>query len=155
MRIFVDSIVIAANEQIIICLKYLKDKNQFVLVTSNGSRPRKYWKEAVQYINSVNLSVHFEFVNDQKLLENIEEICNHFDEHNDDHWLEIKLMSPPQFVERAVNLRDNILNNTTINKPGANNRVKGSVSLVPIRSLGDSGNLVEYTTEQLQLLQNQ
>lgn len=136
-------------------LKYLKSKDQWVLVTTNGSRPRKYWVEAAQYINSVNLSVHFEFVDEAKLIGNIEEICNHFDSHDDDHWLEIKLMSPPQFVERAINLKQAILEKTTISKLGANNRIKGVISLVPIRSLEDSGELVDYTFEQLQLLQNQ
>ncbi len=136
-------------------IKYLKNRNQFILVTSNGSRPRKYWKDAIQYINSVNLSVHFEFADENKLINNIEEICRHFDEHDDDHWLEIKLMCTPISINRAVALRDNIKNNTTMMKIGANNRIKGAISLVPIRSLGDSGVLVDYTTEQLSILQSQ
>lgn len=136
-------------------IKYLKSHNQWILITTNGSRPRKYWKEAVNYINSVNLSVHFEFVNETKLLGNIEEICNHFNEHDDDHWLEIKLMATPESLIRAVALKETIRNNTSIHELGANNRIKGAVSLVPIRSLGNSGTLVEYTEEQLKLLQQQ
>lgn len=136
-------------------LKYLKSKNQWTLITTNGSRPRKYWKEAVQYINSINLSVHFEFIDESKLLNNIEEICNHFDEHDDDHWLEIKLMCTPISIDRAIKLKDMIKQNTSMMKNGANNRIKGAISFVPIRSLADSGVLVDYTTEQLQLLQIQ
>ena len=136
-------------------IKYLKERNQFVLVTSNGSRPRKYWKDAIQHINSVNLSVHFEFAEESKLLVNIEEICQHFDDHDDDHWLEIKLMCNPQSINRALVLRDDIKNKTTMLSNGANNRIKGAISLVPIRSLEDGGVLVDYTKEQLELLQTQ
>ncbi len=135
-------------------LEYLRNHNQWVLVTTNGSRPRSYWKKAIEYINSVNLSVHFEFVDEGKLLGNIAEICNHFDEHNDDHWLEIKLMAPPQFVTRAVALREKIKTDTTLETPGANGRNKGTMSIVPIRGK-DGVTLVDYSEEELKLLQSQ
>jgi organic radical activating enzyme len=143
------------NPDFLAFLEYLKKRNQYVLVTTNGSLPRKYWQRAIQYINSVNLSVHFEFADEQKLLANIEEICNHFDEHNDDHWLEIKLMAPPQFVERAVALREQINATTSLSVYGANGRIKGIVSIVPIRSLNDGGELVDYTEEQIKIIQTQ
>ena len=43
----------------------------------------------------------------------------------------------------------------TLDRPGANNRIKGMLSLVPIRSIGDSGTLVEYTEEQLDIFRTQ
>lgn len=136
-------------------IQHLKARNQYVLVTTNGSRPAKYWKEAMHSINSVNLSVHFEFADDKKVFKNIEAICNHFDENDGDFWLEIKLMTPPQFFDRSLALRDAILKDTTITTPGKNGRMKGTVSVVPIRTIGDSGALVDYTEEQLKVLQNQ
>ena len=135
-------------------LRYLKTKDQWVLVTSNGSRPRSYWRQAIPYINSVNLSVHFEYVDEAKMLDNIAEICDHFDRHADDHWLEIKLMSLPQFIERAVALRDTINAVTTLATPGANDRIKGVVSIVPIRST-DGSTLIEYSDDVIKLIQNQ
>ncbi len=135
-------------------VKYLHSRNQWVLVTTNGSRPRSYWKEAIKYINSVNLSVHFEFSKDQRILENIEEICDYFDKHNADHWLEIKLMSPPQFVQNALALKEKIKELTKLKDFGANGRIKGVVSIVPIRS-SDGSTLIEYTEEDMKLIQNQ
>jgi len=140
-------------------LKHLKDKNQWTMVTSNGTRDYKYWGEAVKYLNSINLSAHFDGLQDEKdedrFVKNIEAICKHFDEDDDDHWLEIKLMAPPQYINRALKLREKIKTLGTLDKPGANNRIKGMLSLVPIRSLGDSGTLVEYTEEQLEIFKNQ
>jgi organic radical activating enzyme len=141
-------------------LKYLKSKNQWTMVTTNGTRDYKYWSEAVQYLNSINLSAHFDGLlterEEDRFVKNVQAICKHFDEHNDDHWLEIKLMAPPQYVDRAFNLKKKILENTTISQPGANDRIKGFLSLVPIRGMfGNSGKLIEYTEEQLTKFQYQ
>jgi len=136
-------------------LKYLKSKKQWVLVTTNGSRPGKYWAEAIEYVNSVNLSVHFEYAEEEKVLKNIKAICNHFDQHDDDHWLEIKLMAAPQHFDRAIAFKKEILNTSSLSLVGANNRIKGVVSIVPIRSIGDSGTVVKYSEEQLKLIQQQ
>lgn len=140
-------------------LKHLKNKNQWIMITSNGTRDHKYWAEAVKYLNSINLSAHFDGLLDDKdedrFVRNIDAICKHFDEHDDDHWLEIKLMAPPEYIERALKLKDKIKALGTLDRPGANGRIKGILSLVPIRSLGDSGTLVEYTDEQLDFFKNQ
>jgi hypothetical protein len=129
------------------------------MITTNGTRDYKYWEETAKYVNSINLSAHFDGLKDEKdedrFVRNVEVICQHFDEHNDDHWLEIKLMAPPQYIDRALKLRDKITALGTLDKPGANNRIKGVLSLVPIRSIGDSGALVQYTDEQLELFKNQ
>jgi pyruvate-formate lyase-activating enzyme len=140
-------------------LTHLKSRDQWIMLTSNGTRDHKYWAEAVQYLNSINLSAHFDGLLDEKdedrFVRNIEAICKHFDEHDDDHWLEIKLMAPPQYIDRALKLRDKIKALGTLDRPGANNRIKGMLSLVPIRSIGDSGTLVEYTEEQLDIFRTQ
>jgi sulfatase maturation enzyme AslB (radical SAM superfamily) len=147
------------HPQFLDMLQYLKSRNQWTMVTSNGTRDHKYWSIAAENLNSVNLSAHFDGLKDEKdedrFVRNVEVICKHFDEHNDDHWLEVKLMAPPQYIDRALKLRDKIAALGTLDKPGANNRIKGVLSLVPIRSLGDSGALVQYTDEQLELFKNQ
>ena len=129
------------------------------MVTTNGTRDHKYWSEASQYLNSINMSAHFDGLQDEKdedrFVRNIEAICKHFDEHDDDHWLEVKLMAPPKYIDRAVKLRDKIKALGTLDKPGANGRIKGMLSLVPIRSLGDSGTLVDYTEEQIEIFRTQ
>lgn len=141
-------------------LKHLKIKNQWVLVTSNGSRSNKFWKEAVKYINSVNMSAHFASMdeipgNEDRFLENCKTIMEHHDAVDGDHWLEIKLMTPPGYLDRARQLQDRILSLDMLHKPGANNRVKGSLSLVPIRGLTDSSQLMEYSDNELEFFKQQ
>ena len=140
-------------------LKHLKSRNQWTMVTSNGTRDHKYWSEAVKYLNSINLSAHFDGLKDEKdedrFVRNVEAICKHFDENDDDYWLEVKLMAPPQHLDRALKMREKIKALGTLDRPGANGRIKGVLSLVPIRSMGDSGTLVNYTEEQLEFFRNQ
>jgi len=141
-------------------LKYLKSRNQWVLVTTNGSRSTKFWKEAAKYINSINMSAHFESMdlfpgNEQRFVDICEIIMAHHDSVDDDHWIEIKLMAPPGFIERAKQTEQKILNLNMIDKPGANNRPKGTLSLVPIRDINDSSKLVGYSDAELELMRNQ
>lgn len=140
-------------------LKFLKSKNQWTMVTSNGTRDHKYWSLAAENINSINLSAHFDGLLNEKdedrFVRNVESICKHFDEHDDDHWLEVKLMAPPQHLNRALKMREKIKSLGTLDKPGANNRIKGALSLVPIRGIESSGELITYTTEQLSMFKNQ
>lgn len=136
-------------------IKYLKLNEQFILVTSNGSRNPTFWKEAVRYINSVNLSAHFESIDKEKFLEILTIILDWHDTHIDDHWIEVKLMAPPGKVYEAINFKHQIEQIGRLDKPGANKRTKGVCSLVPIRSLEDSGQLTNYSDEELQWFQNQ
>ena len=134
-------------------LRYLKARNQWVLVTTNGTRPRKYWQEAAPFINSINLSVHFEYAQEWKLRDNIEEICDHFDHHDDDHWIEIKVMAPPGQVSRAVAFRDMIDSTALLSTIGANGKIKGVVSIVPIRL--HNAAVADYAPDEIVLIQNQ
>lgn len=147
------------HPQFLDLLEYLKSRNQWTMVTSNGTRDHRYWSRAVKHLNSINLSAHFDGLRDgddeARFIRNIEAICAHFDQHDDDHWLEIKLMSPPQHFERALSLRDRIRALGIIDKPGANGRIKGVLSMVPIRTIAGGGRLAEYTERQLGILQNQ
>lgn len=140
-------------------MAHLSARKQWTMVTTNGTRDHKYWAQAAEHLNSINLSAHFDGLTTEKeedrFVRNIAAICKHHDEHNDDHWLEIKIMSPPEHFDRAVNLKNKIIALDTLNKNGANGRIKGVVSMVPIRGLGDSGKIVEYTPEQLSILGNQ
>jgi MoaA/NifB/PqqE/SkfB family radical SAM enzyme len=140
-------------------LKHLKSKNQWTMVSSNGTRDHKYWKVAAEHLNTINLSAHFDGLQDEKdedrFVRNVETICKHFDEHDDDHWIEVKLMAPPNHFDRAIKLRDKIQQLAVIDKPGANGRIKGALSLVPIRDIVNSDTVVIYTPEQLERLKNQ
>lgn len=141
-------------------LKYLKSKGQWVLVTTNGSRSTTFWKEAVQYCNSINMSAHFASMdlypkNNQRFVDVCKVIMEHHDKADDDHWLEVKLMCPPGLVKRAMKTRDQIEALDMISKNGANGRPKGSLSLVPIRDIEDASQLVSYSEEEMELLRHQ
>jgi len=135
-------------------MKYLKEKNQWTMVTTNGSMSNDFWRECVKYLNSINISAHFDsmasFPNrKERFLRNIEIIMDYHDKVDDDHWLEIKLMTPPKKLDKALNFKKQIEDLDRLHKPGANGRMKGVCSLVPIRSIEDSSELVEYKPEEL------
>jgi MoaA/NifB/PqqE/SkfB family radical SAM enzyme len=138
-------------------MKHLKSRNQWTLVTSNGTRDYKYWGELIQNLNTVLMSAHFDGLISEKeedrFVRNIQTICEHFNNHDDDHWIEVKLMTPPKYIERSLNLKKKILDLNLIQNVGANGRINGVISMVPIRK--DSSSLVEYTDEQIQLMQTQ
>ena len=148
------------HDSFIDIMKHLKSRNQWILVTTNGSRSTKFWREASQYINSVNMSAHFASMdlykgNEDRFVENCKIIMEHHDAVDDDHWLEIKLMTPPGYLERAEALRDRILALDMLHKPGANGRPKGSLSLVPIRDINDAKSLVEYSQNEIEFFRKQ
>lgn len=132
-------------------MKWLKDNDQWTLVTTNGSRPAKYWREAAKFFNGINLSVHFEYFNENKLLDNISAICECFSKSTD-QWLEIKLMATPLNLDKSIKFKELILQTNLLDQPF---RTVGTLSLVPIRHMTVAGQIVDYTHDQLQLLANQ
>jgi hypothetical protein len=64
-------------------------------------------------------------------------------------------MTPPGYLERAEALRDRILALDMLHKPGANNRPKGTLSLVPIRDINDAKSLVEYSQNEIEFFRKQ
>lgn len=141
-------------------LQKLNDTRQWVLVTTNGSRSSKFWKQAAPLINTVNMSAHFESMdkipgNAERFIDNCKIIMEHHDEHDDDHWIEIKLMTPPGKLDRALEFKEQIQNLGLLDKPGANGRMKGVMSLVPIRDIKDSSQLVKYSDNEIEFFKNQ
>jgi len=136
-------------------LKYLKERKQWTMVTTNGSRTTRYWNKARQYLNSTNFSCHFEAVDLDLFIENIKATAEWHEQVDDDHWIEVKLMTPPGVVGLGIETKERIEALDVWNRPGANGRMKGAVVLVPIRDLEASGNMVTYTSNELGMLQNQ
>jgi len=136
-------------------IKYLKERGQWILVTTNGSRSTKFWEEAIRYINSVNMSAHFEYINKNRFIENLKIMMDYHDSVNDDHWIEVKIMCPPGKINEGIEFKKEIEKIGRLNEMGANDRMKGDCSLVPIRQLESSGELNQYTEEELCQLQNQ
>lgn len=141
-------------------LKHLRDRHQWVLVTTNGSRSTKFWREAVEYINTVNFSAHFASMdkyrgNEDRFIENAKIVMAHHDIVDDDFWIEIKLMVEPGMLDRAIEFKDRILALGMLDKVGANGRMKGVMSLVPLRDINDASQLVDYSDNEINFFQDQ
>lgn len=136
-------------------IKHLKSKNQWTMVTTNGSRTNRYWKEARQYLNTANFSCHFEGVDLELFISNIELVAEWHDQVADDFWIEVKLMTPPGVVHTGIETKKRIEALETWQRPGANGRPKGAVVLVPIRDINTASSMVAYSDEELELLRNQ
>ena len=137
-------------------VKLLKEHNQWILVTTNGSRDIKYWNELKKYCNTVNFSAHFGSMlknkgHEHRFIENVNNVIDWHNKKDDDLWVEIKLMTPPGWLDRAIEFK-NKLNVQELTVPGKNGRMKGCCSLVPIR---DSNGLVKYTDEELNYFKEQ
>jgi hypothetical protein len=137
-------------------MQILKDNNQWTMVTTNGSLKPAFWDKAKKLLNTVNFSCHFETLDEDQFINNIKIVLDWHDECNDDLWCEIKLMSPPGVVDRAVVLKAKINSLETFNRLGLNGRKKGAISIVPIRGITDSNRVVvNYSPAELLILQNQ
>ena len=106
------------------------------------------------------MSAHFASMdlypkNNQRFVDICQIIMEHHDKVDDDFWLEIKLMTPPGFLDRANKTKEQILALGMLDKPGANGRPKGILSLVPIRSLEDSSRLVNYSDNEIEFFKEQ
>jgi len=140
-------------------LQYLNSKSQWILLTTNGSRSTSYFEKIIPYLNSINMSAHFGSMDRfpghvDRFKNNCKQIINYHKNNDGDHWLEVKLMTPPGFLDRALSFKQEILS-YGIHDTGANNRQIGEISLVPIRDLNNSSELVGYTHNEISFFQQQ
>ena len=136
-------------------MQNLKELGQFTQVVTNGSMPNKKWKECVKYLNSILMSAHFEEMNKDRFIENLITVLDWHDIDDDDHWIEVKLMTPPGNLNKIKRFADRINKLDRLEKPGANSRMKGCISFVPLRDLDESDRLTEYTEEELRFFKQQ
>ncbi len=127
-------------------LSYLQKNNQWVLVTSNMSRSLDFWKECSKYIHSINMSAHFESMDKQHFIDVLKIFIAKQDKIN----IEVKLMTPPGKLQEVLEFKKDIKNLRL-----DNDRMKGTCSLVPIRSIEVSGKLLNYNEHELYYFQNQ
>lgn len=97
------------NKDFLDWLRYLNAFGHHVSLHSNGSRKPEYYRELIQY-GDLNLSVHFEFYDREKFVKVVEAITDEKVQRK--NWnvghLEVKLMMPPQFVEEALSLEEEL-----------------------------------------------
>ena len=122
-----------------------------VVITSNGSRHSSFWEEMIRYAN-VNISVHFESADLDRLYENFETMIKVRMSERTAGGLEIKLMCPPGVVEKGQAFRDRILGIPKFESYAA-------WSLVPIRypiiNRKLAAMMMDYNQRELEILQQQ
>jgi MoaA/NifB/PqqE/SkfB family radical SAM enzyme len=120
--------------------KYLFEKHQEVVVTTNGSRLPDYYAELAKY-SAINMSVHFESVNEDKFLQNVEAVIAQKKTMLWTHGFEVKIMVPPGVLKRAISFRDKLLKIDGVDK-------HLTWSMAPIRDLGNYQRVKEYDQKE-------
>lgn len=100
-------------------------------VTTNGSRNAKYFAKLIEYCN-INVSVHFESADWDRLLHNFEAMIEKRKQGGRVGGLEIKLMVPPGFMEKAKAFKEEMFKIPEFEK-------YVTWSYVPLRNLGKYG----------------
>ncbi len=101
------------DPNITILCKYIQSKGHHVHVQSNGSRGRKLWEALSPYVDSITVSVHFEFMNEDRLFRNVQYILDNLSETG---ILELKMIAQEENIERVRSIRERLLANPTFVK---------------------------------------
>lgn len=128
----------------------LKKQGHQVVVTTNGSRTAEYLTQLIDHAN-INISIHFEFADLEKTVRKIEALVKRRQENRLAGGLEIKIMTPPTFVDNAKVFRDRLLNIPDFEK-------WANWSFAPIRSnsvdRAESAQLRTYEADELKTIQD-
>jgi hypothetical protein len=94
-------------------------------------------------------------MNKDRFIENLITVLDWHDIDDDDHWVEVKLMTPPGKLKEVKQFAKRIVDLNRVDKPGANGRMKGCISFVPLRDVDESDRMVEYKEEELKFFKQQ
>ena len=137
------------NPDFLPLIEYIKGLGDYVLAVSNGSRNAEYYTQLAYAVDCVQLSLHFEFWKSDNFINNVAAILRVFKERKDG-WMDIKIMCTPGSVKEGIYWRDYF--NKMIDEVVAGDRWLGYAACVPIRDKEDSGILVIYSDDELELL---
>lgn len=138
---------------------WLQNEKQLVSVSTNGTNTKEYYTKLAQVVNNFLFSIHFgsmekfKIINEKKLLANINKVLTIHRLHNlRDKWVELKIMAPPGYVKHALKFYEMAINETSILDIGRDNREMGALTIVPIRTMGQSDTTAVYTDYEQELL---
>ncbi len=127
------------NVYLIDWLKFIHSMDHKISMHSNGSRNGDYYRDLIHYTN-LNISVHFEFYNQERLLKVIHAVTEEKVKHKGLGHLEVKIMMPPGHRQQALELEQKL-----IQIPRFTDYCTRAV--VPIRD-GNNGDLVKAGYEE-------
>ena len=129
-------------------MKYIQDHGGASVVTTNGSRSPDYFRELIRHA-SINMSIHFEFANIERIAKNVEAIVDEkLKNPGCTYALEVKIMCPPGRVDDAIKLKKLLFE-----IPSFSTSINWSV--VPIRSIENNQVLVNYENEDFERLKKE
>lgn len=148
---------------------WLYDHNQIISISTNGTNDLGYYEKLAHVVDNFLFSVHFKSMkdfkikNEQGILENIKKVIEVNKILLDrDKWVEVKIMAPPGYVEKAIEFYHKCLVETNIleesekcfDKKNYFKRLNGSITIVPIREIGQSNQTAVYNDKENELLRN-
>lgn len=148
--------------------QWLYDNDQIISLSTNGTNSLDYYNKLAHFADNFLFSVHFKSMRDFKIknekgiLDNINKVIDvNKTLYDRDKWVEIKIMSPPGYVKKSIEFYKKCLNETDIlkeskkcfDKKNIFQRSNGSVTIVPIREIGQSNKKAVYEKEELLLLE--
>ena len=141
--------------------EWLQNENQLVSVSTNGTNTNIYYTKLAQVVNNFLFSIHFgsiekfKIINEKKLLANINKVLTIHRLHNlRDKWVELKIMAPPGYVKHALKFYEIAIKDTPILENGRDNRPLGALTIVPIRTIGQSNQTAVYDDKEQTLLKD-
>lgn len=128
-------------------MEFIHQSNSMSVVTTNGSRQPEYFKELIK-VSNINMSIHFEFANIDRILKNVEAIIEEKRRTKTAQGLELKIMCPPGRVDDSIKLKKSLFS-----IDGFSNMINWSV--VPIRSISNNQVLVSYEEAEFERLKKE
>ena len=139
--------------------KYIRDEGHIVSVTTNGTASTSYFNELAHLCHNILFSIHFKSIdkykikNQEGMLDNIREVIKINSLMEKDKWVELKLMAPPGYVRSAIAFYHKAISETDIlSIHDLTKKPYGTVSVVPIRTMGQSNETAVYDKSEQKLL---
>ncbi len=131
-------------------LEFIHINGHRTLMTTNGSAKQDKWKQIAPLISDIQMSAHFESLNDQLFLENVDVSLKELIKSKGRKSLDVKLMTPPGEIERSLKMKSNIEKLESLKEiQQASYEGFIGVTLVPLRGIDNSEQLLDYTEEEL------
>lgn len=137
------------NPDFLPLVEYIKNRGDYILVVSNGSRSENYYTKLARVVDCLQFSLHFEFWKPEVFEDNVRQVLTVFKERRQG-WLDIKVMCKPGIVAEGLRQRDYF--NKILDEHAAGGRWLGYAVCVPIRDIKDGSELAKYSPEEQELL---
>ena len=136
-------------------IKHLSDRGQWVMLVTNGSQGPAYWTKNADHYNTLIFSAHFEFMKPELFAKNYqrvaEVILNGSTKLRD---FIVKLMTKPGQVQNSIDFVDQLKQQIKFDQLPQEIRSHLKFDMVPLRSIEDGSQMLDYTQEELDSIIN-